>query len=113
MKEHRFGLNFEQSDLSDEELQEMINPSLKVVENIEKHKVKTRSKFRKADKIRRWDSERNLWICIPAGNKTIYDSETLASEAARMTELSRSIRLNTYVCEHCMGWHLTSNTKHL
>jgi hypothetical protein len=57
------------------------------------------------------DTERDPPRACPVSGKRMYASEREANETAahRMSDKERGpAQLRTYLCLHCMAWHLTS-----
>jgi len=109
MSDKSFGLSFEKNELSNEEMNKLINatPTQIKKDDSSKQAKKSQVSIRKPDPTHEyWSAQREGMYC-KVSEKRVYSAhaaDVAIVEAAR--DISAPV-LNKYKCEHCSGWHLT------
>ena len=105
-----FGINFEDGDLSDPEIAQMLDAS--VEEHVHRQQAQQVAKQAAASKPPKKEppalqlSAQGQLQCTSTG-KNAYDTRHAALDAASHIEVERGITLGVYCCDECGKWHLT------
>ena len=102
-----YGFSFEQSDLSDEEMNQLLDTTPTQIKKDDGQKPPRKPATKQQDaRNEYWNAEREGMYCR-VSSKRVY---TAQQADAAITEAARDLTtppLAKYRCNDCSGWHLT------